>query len=239
MPSDPDPKVVHSPLDSLLERLEQNIHLRKLDLVSRLGPVESAIRAYRLAVENSLAHEFAASHGLSSPKATITSPKAAAMDLLRAVQALPELASRSTEALGTPEVPAPALVGKSKKPAPPPAAISAEDTAFPKIFERSHKARLVIVGALSGKRKAFPEPWAEAIEWLDTSSGGTHATGNLATRIKQGRVLGLILCDRAIQHKHSEPLVAAARAYGTPIAFADKGGAASILAAFEAIERQL
>jgi hypothetical protein len=247
MRSDPPPKPIHSPLDSLVSRLEQSVHLKRQELGSRLGPVEGALAVYRLALEGALAKEVAASHGLQTPGGSFPSTKAAAEALLAAVQGLPELVA--------PTEPSPGKVKASRQATPTartalppqlPPDTAAEpqdsptaDTTFPKILARSQDSRLVIVGALSGRRKTFPEPWNDAIEWIDTASGGTHAVGNLGTRIKQGRVLGLVICDLAVQHKHTEPLVAAARARKVPIAFADKGGAASILRAFETIEGQL
>lgn len=238
MATEPEPKALHSPLDGLQDRFEQSVHLKRQEVLSRTGPLEGAVRAYRLAVESSIARSLAASHSLPEPRGSVLTPEAAALELFKVVSALPELRARGAEQVAgarTNEAPPAKAELKPQSPA----EGEASNATFPKIFALGQKARLVVVGALSGRRKSFPEPWADALEWLDTSSGGTHAVGNLATRIKQGRVLGLVICDGAIQHKHAEPLLAAARSAGVPVAFADKGGARGVLRAFETIEGQL
>jgi hypothetical protein len=96
------------------------------------------------------------------------------------------------------------------------------------------------VGGLAGRQKlgALPESLEGRTEWVDTD-GGPHAIGNLPQRIRQGRVAAVVILDRAVQHKHSEPLLAAARTVGIPVGFAGKGGVLSIRRALEQIDKQL
>jgi hypothetical protein len=98
--------------------------------------------------------------------------------------------------------------------------------------------KLVIVGALSGRKKSLPAPLEGATEWLDTS-GATRRTVGVPQRIKSGAIFALIICDQSVAHQHTEPLLAAARAKGIPVGFAGKGGAGAIARALEAIEEQL
>lgn len=242
---------LHSPLDALLERMQADVHTRKRDLLGRLAPIEDALQSYRLALESALARDLAGSHSLPRPAGAVLSPEAAAARLFDLVRSLPELKApekRQPESAQTQNPPkkgnvtlagplspvqTPVIAGPAEQ---------AEQSAaypFPKLVATSRDRRLALVGALSGRRKKFPAPFDEIVEWIDTAQGGAHAVGNLATRIRQGRVSGLILCDQAISHKHSEPVVAAARATHVPVAFAGKGGAQSILRAFQAIEDQL
>ncbi len=228
----------HSPLDQLLERMQADVHTRKRDLLARVTPLEQAVQTYRLALESALARELAGSHSLPRPSSATPAPEVAAQRLLDLVSTLPEL--------DTPRAPAApdkrkTLVGPLSPPprAEPSEAPISRPTPFPRLVQASIGRRLVLIGALSGRRKKLPEPFDTIVEWLDTGQGAANAVGNLATRIRQGRVSALVLCDQAISHKHSEPLVAAARASHVPVAFAGKGGAQSILRAFQAIEDQL
>src|SRR5690606_39524209 len=59
-----------------------------------------------------------------------------------------------------------------------------------------------------------------------------YAIGNLAQRIRQRRVSALIVLDAAVGHKHSDPLVSAAREVRIPTTYAHKGGVAALARAF-------
>jgi hypothetical protein len=76
-------------------------------------------------------------------------------------------------------------------------------------------------------------------DWVDTARDGNREATNASRRIKQGGIFGVIICDQAIAHQHAEPAVAAARAAGVPVAYAAKGGNASLARAIEALEEQL
>src|SRR5690606_8194020 len=109
---------------------------------------------------------------------------------------------------------------------------------LPRVSAACLSRKLVIVGALAGRKKPLPLPLDDATEWLDTSDSGRAAQA-LPARIRQGGLFGLIICDQSVSHQHTEPAVAAARASGLPIGFAGKGGAGAIARALSAIEEQL
>jgi hypothetical protein len=96
----------------------------------------------------------------------------------------------------------------------------------------------VIIGALAGREKsgALPAEIAADTEWIDTERDGVHAVGNLPQRIRQGRVSGVVILDRIVSHKHTEPVVAAAREARVPVAFAGQGGKASLARALAQLE---
>jgi len=230
----------HSPLDQLLERMQADVHTKKRDLLARVTPLEQAVQTYRLALESALARDLAGSHSLPRPPSATLTPEVAAQRLLDLVSALPELTAAPApqspgqrKTLVGPRSPAPRAEPSGNE------AASPRSAPFPRLVQASSGRKLVLIGALSGRRKKLPEPFDTIVEWIDTGQGTANAIGNLATRIRQGRVSALVLCDQAISHKHSEPLVAAARAAHVPVAFAGKGGAQSILRAFQAIEDQL
>ncbi len=99
---------------------------------------------------------------------------------------------------------------------------------------------IVVVGGSRGDKVAWlPPALRAAVEWIETTRQGTHAIGNLAQRIRQHRVLALIVLDGVVGHKHSEPLVAAAREVKIPTAYANKGGTGALARAFTQLEKMV
>lgn len=229
-----------SPLDDLLSKMENDLRLRRRDIDSHLLPIEIALAAYRRALEAQAATEYAAGHHLPRPDLAALSPRVAAFNLIGTVEALREMPRTQVE---RPEaVPAPAAdVGHNTVEA---GSAGAEQPkalvdALPKVARACDTKKLVIIGALSGRRRPLPEPLQGATEWLDTGEGGVHALGNLTTRIRQNRVFAVIICDAAISHQHSEPVLAAARTAHVAVGFAGKGGGAALARALRSIEEQL
>jgi hypothetical protein len=223
-----------SPLDELLARMENDLRLRRREIDTHLAPIEMALAAYRRALEAHAATEYAASHHLPRPELAALSPRVAAFNLIGTVEALREM-PRTAETRDVQERrdAAPALeAAEAERPR------SLVD-ALPKVAAACDDKKLAIVGALAGRQRPLPEPLQAAAEWIDTSDGGAHVLGNLPTRIRQHRVFAVIICDQAISHQHSEPVVAAARAAQVPIGFAGKGGGAALARALKAIEEQL
>ncbi len=230
-----------SPVDSLLGDVKSALYAKRRELVARANEIRSALAAYERAVEERIVRDFARDHSFRAPGSKGPSAEAAARRLSAAVVALPELEPTSgsqptlpvSDAAPTPPAaPAGDAEPAESEPAPP--------ETLPWLTELSTARKLVIVGALSGRQKlgALPPSLEARTEWVDTDSG-VHATINLPQRIRQGRVAAVIILDRAVQHKHTEPLVAAARAMSVPVGFAGKGGIASIRRALEAIDRRL
>lgn len=241
MSRDSESSAVGSPLDELASRIESELNLVRRDLEGRLGPIEAALEAYRRAVEEDAAREYASSHSIARPKGTGVTPAVAAENLKNAVSSLPELKRQTEQTDVAPraghEKPAEEL--SKEKPTTAASRQRPLHEALPRIAAACEDQKLVIVGAMKGRKKPLPSPLDTSTEWIDTSDGGAHAIGNLPQRIRQGRVFGVIICDQAVQHKHSEPLVSAARAVKVPVGFAGKGGAAGMARALEAVEEQL
>lgn len=145
----------------------------------------------------------------------------AARKLAKAVAGLPELSS----------VPNTASAKQSER-----EPEKAPEVTAPKA--RPAGGKLVIIGALSGREKSgsLPAELDADVEWIDTERDGVHAVGNLPQRIRQGRVSGVVILDRIVSHKHTEPVVAAAREARVPVAFAGQGGKAQMARALAQIE---
>jgi hypothetical protein len=210
-----------SPFDDIVEAVRAALNAKRADLSQRVATIETALHAYERAVEFEIAESFASEHQLKQP-AGRERAAAAVLNLARAVATLPELPSHAP-AQATREAPA-------SEPMPAPATPSAKP--------RAQRGKLVIIGALSGREKssALPAELAADAEWIDTERDGVHAVGNLPQRIKQGRVSGVVILDRVVSHKHSEPVLAAAREAHVPVAFAGQGGRASLLRAIAQLD---
>lgn len=236
-----------SPIDELLESLRAALAARRRDGVLGVERVEAALGSYRRAVELQIALEFAAEHRLKAPQKVGVSLARAAEELCDSVLGLPELAhllSRNDGSHGVSGVESPMtlkapLASKSAAGVKAQVVVEAPST-WPNLRAALVSQKLVVIGALSRDRSdSAPEGFSEHIEWIDTERDGVHALGNLPQRIRQGRVAGVIILDRAVKHKHSEPALAAARDAKVPTAFAGQGGRASLERALTQLEGML
>jgi hypothetical protein len=232
-----------SPIDELLDSLQAALAARRRDSAARIDRIEAALGSYRRAVEQQIAVEFAAEHRLKAPPASGMTVARAAEELRDAVLALPELAKLLVRPDGSLDVTHAEEAGPMTLKAPPSKAkspASGPPSLWPRLRAALAHQKLVVIGALSRDRsESAPDDLAEHIEWIDTERDGVHALGNLPQRIRQGRVAGVIILDRAVKHKHSEPALAAARDAGVPTAFAGQGGRASLERAFTQLEGML
>lgn len=79
-----------------------------------------------------------------------------------------------------------------------------------------------------------------AIEWVGLDAGkSAAAVASLAKRIRAGKVSALVLLNGLLNHKQSEPVLAAAREVDLPLAYADKAGTGSLDRAIGELERRL
>ncbi len=209
-----------SAFDDVVDSVRAALNAKRSEVAERIATLESALRGYERALEFEIAESFASAHQLKQPARQERAAEAA-LRLSRAVANLPELA----------------LGGKpSKIPLDPEPASEREPLAMPKA--RTRAGKLVIIGALAGREKSssLPVELAADAEWIDTERDGVHAVGNLPQRIRQGRVSGVVILDRVVSHKHTDPVVSAAREARVPVAFAGQGGKASLTRALLQLE---
>lgn len=214
-----------SAFDDVVESVRAALNAKRGEAAARVAALEAALRGYERALELEIAEAFAAEHGLKAP-ARGERALDAARKLAKAVAALPEIASlRGAES---------ATVATKKS-------AEREPEVVPEVTPskaRPAGGKLVIIGALSGREKSgsLPLELDADVEWIDTERDGVHAVGNLPQRIRQGRVGGVVILDRIVSHKHTEPVVAAAREARVPVAFAGQGGKAQMARALAQIE---
>lgn len=232
-----------SPIDALVDQLRTSLHAQRRDAAARVEAIRSAADAYLTAVEQQIVRDFSQSHGFGSA-ASGPSATAAAERLLAAVHQLPELLehtdpkpSRQASRAAAPLTPEPA-----RTPTEPDRVVPSSSSAARKALAALAAERpLVVVGRL-GKRERLEALTPELppdVEWLDTNQHGMAAIGNLDRRIREHRVGALVLMEGCLSHKHTEPLISAARQHGVAFAYANKGGKQSILRALDELEKQL
>jgi hypothetical protein len=192
------------PLDQVLDQIRAALHGRRAPVLERVQRIERALAEYGAALEEKIARDFAREHSLPQPKGGRDVVRAATA-LRDAVLALPELEDE----------------GDADEQAEPPIELEPASVA-----PSSHAAPFVVVGGVPRpeRARALPRDIADRIEWIDTTRQGTVAIGNLTQRLKGRRVSGLVLLEGIVGHRHSEPLISAARDGGVPVAYAGKGG---------------
>ncbi|MEP7053436.1 MAG: hypothetical protein ABJB12_23935, partial [Pseudomonadota bacterium] len=195
-----------SAFEDVVESVRAALNAKRGEAAGRVAAIEAALRGYERAVELEIAEAFAAEHGLKLP-AHGERALDAARKLAKAVAALPELANAARAVSSG--APASSGAPTSKRAEPATEVATETDPAKP----RHAGGKLVIIGALSGREKSgsLPAELDAEVEWIDTERDGVHAIGNLPQRIRQGRVTAVVILDRIVSHKHTEPVVAAAR----------------------------
>ncbi|MCA9641992.1 MAG: hypothetical protein H6718_18815 [Polyangiaceae bacterium] len=239
-----------SPIDALVDQLRTSLHAQRRDTAARVEAIQSAAQAYLSAVEQQIVRDFSTSHGFGNAPGG-ASPKQAAERLLSAVRQLPELKDAPTAPVDpTPNVEPKRAAARLTPEKNPPAASSLapkietkEPASKPRLalLALTEQRPLVLVGRLGKKERleALASELPKQVEWLDTNQHGMAAIGNLDRRLRERRVGALVLMEGSLSHKHTEPLVSAARQHGIAFAYANKGGKQSILRALDELEKQL
>lgn len=227
-----------SSIERVVEAVRAALHARRSAVSERLRRIHECTAAYERALELEIAQRFAAEHGLKQPPGSGPTAAEAARALQDAVSSLPELVNETVPPSSAP------LPNAPSKTAPRPRTEEANaEPAAPtsRLAELLTTRKLVVLGALAGRDRAgsLPPELAARADIIDTERDGVSAIGNLPKRIRQGRVAAVIILDRVILHKHSEPVIAAARDSGVPVGFAGQGGRASLLRALSQIEETL
>lgn len=239
-----------APLDVLVESVRSALNARRLEALAPADAVQEALTRYVSAIEQRIARTFANDHQLKAPASgSDLDATSEARRLLSLVESLPELRTASTsegqrdglsraaaETRGPPTPAAPALPhGTAASP------ITIASQPVERLSRALEHAPLVIVGGVAHPERlaGLDDRFQNQIEWIDTTRQGTHAIGNLERRIREGRVAALVMLEGSLSHKHSDPLVTAARHVALPCAYAGKGGRAALSRALLDIEAML
>lgn len=231
--------------DDLLKSIESELNVARRDLEGRIGPIRTALDSYERAVLEQRTLDYCQAHSLRRPKTAGIPAPAAAHALLHLVRSLPELGAALDSP--SPEEPSSAEEGRTPEEtspdetqAPPKDEIATRFAEkFPALTRATGDGRLLVFGAFSGRTKKLPGPLGDVTDWIDTATDGNRLVAAAVRRITSGGVFGIIICDQAISHQHSDPAVRAARSHKIPIAYAGKGGNASLARAFETLEESL
>jgi hypothetical protein len=225
------------PLAVLVQRLEAQFHARRRSSVALTDPILAALEAYVRATDERIAGELSSLHALPHPPIT-ANPAARAEELLRLVQALPELCVRTASAPKT--IASPPLVPSISPDSPVPLP-NLEQEPHPQLLLALTRGPLVIVGGTPHPTRlvSLSSNIRAQTEWIDTTHQGTHAIGNLERRIRERRIGALLLLEGLVQHRHSDPLISAARTVDLPHAYGGRGGRATLSSALNELNRIL
>ena len=243
MTDSPNSRRLSPALDALEADFLARLALVRRNVSERVSPIESALERYRRALEEEGARKLSLNHSLARvTDLKLPSERAAELLLAAVKEALPEVDSSLLQKVqvNTPTTDKliPRAVEQSGSTPEHGRNLTLEEL-FPYLLEACNNGKIVLVGAFAGRKKALPGVLDSAAEWIDTAQDGRSAVGNLSSRIKHGRVCALVICDRVITHKVTEPLLAAARTCGVPVGFAGQGGNAKLAEALKTIEGQL
>lgn len=251
-------------LESILAPLRASFHAKRRARAGVVDQISNTLQAYLRAVDVAVARELCHAHGLKGPEPS-TPPAELAKELQRLVNSLPELVAEergsasngrgvANQRTATPiatdandSTKRAKRIGSTSDAstgAASPSAMSTSvgsvegSTCWPKLSTYLGELPLVVVGGpphLERLNKLSP-PATRSIEWIDTTRQGTHAIGNLERRIRDRRIGALLLLEGLVQHRHTDPLVSAARAVGLAHAFGGKGGRAALNHALQQLE---
>jgi hypothetical protein len=245
-----------SPLDHVMDAVRTQLEARRKDALERTGDVRTALDGYLAALERDALREILERVGGGPAPDERPSAREAARALRAAVEQLPELTAnkiRKAPKAAKPEPLAPPKVsqrGALTTKLPIPASLQAKPIggnktpkaaptpSCPSLFAASKKKKVVIVGGLQKRDKL--QMLAALLgfmpEWVETDGASANAIRNVEGRILDGRIAGVVVLEGVMGHTHVEPLVRASRQTGTPFAYADRGGTASLERAFAELE---
>jgi hypothetical protein len=251
-----------SPLDHVMDAVRTQLEVRRKDALERTALVRTAVDAYLAALEREalgdILERVGGRVGGAPPKDEGPTPREAARALRAAVEQLPELTANKIRKPAKPArvepPPAPkatAARGTLAAKLPIPASLQTKHLAgntaravapqCPTLLAASKKKKVLVVGGLQKRDKL---PALEAFlgfvpEWVETDGASANAIRNVEGRILDGRIAGVVVLEGVMGHTHVEPLVRASRQTGTPFAYADRGGKASLERAFADLEEAL
>ncbi len=112
---------------------------------------------------------------------------------------------------------------------------------LPRLAEHAAERAVVMFGGVRKPEKLdkLHQRIEFEVEWIETSAGSTGSTSTLERRIREGNVAAVVILHGLLGHKHYEPVVAAARQAGIPIAYGGRAGTGSLRSAFEEINESL
>ncbi len=225
-------------LDSVLTQIKQVHAARVNDVKKHTEGVRVAVSRYEKAAEEDCLTEFLVANGLATPTGA---PKAedAALDLLHAVENLPELRVGGS-AIELPEVPedndnfeSGAQHADMLEPQRSDAYAGLKSTGKP----------VMLFGGFSitEKIRAMEKRTGLTFEWVTNGRNGSGDVecANACRQLRNGRFVAVIILNELISHPQCDHLVRAAKFSGTLHAIGKKAGTGALIAALDLFERQL
>jgi hypothetical protein len=108
----------------------------------------------------------------------------------------------------------------------------------PRLAARASRAAVVLFGGArkAAKLSSLRRRLGFDVEWIETASASTSSSAVLERRMRDGHVAAVVILEGLMGHKHYEPVIAAARQAGVPVAYGGRAGTASLEQALLEIE---
>ena len=112
---------------------------------------------------------------------------------------------------------------------------------YPGLQQAAARRPVVLVGGIpkQPKLRTLKRRLGFDLEWAETDAAGSQSVQSLEGRILDGNIAAVVILEGLGGHKHFEPLVAAARQTGTPLAYGNTAGTGALKKAFSEIEQKL
>ena len=128
---------------------------------------------------------------------------------------------------------------KSKPPKAEEAPVSHQWPDLPRLHKLSKPILLAGGMIIPEKLVSIKERWGLDLEWHEIDHDNPRASQNLVTRIREGKIGGIIILEGVMRHSTFRPVTEACKINHVPYAMGDKAGIASLQGAFAELERKL
>lgn len=249
-PSTPAPEP-QSPIAAALAVVQAAMQSEADESRAVASAVTEAASAYARTVEERIAHTMLATVGRAH--GAPPDVHSAALDLVSCVQRIPELGALFAAPVPAPSfVETPVVATESAGPITestdataadePPADAPSSPCPWPLLAAASQRRPVVIVGGtpVGQVLQHVRHGNALRIEWPEVGKlGGERVVQSLDQRVRAGTVSALVFVQGFLRHSYSETLRGSATARAIRVAYAGTGGKASMVRAFDEIERSL
>lgn len=225
-------------LDDVIDKIKKAYTARLTSIRGSVDVLRNAVNSYEGAAQDDALNDFLIINGLLPP-ATERRSDNAALDLLSAVEGLPELQPPALIQLQDEE---------AEEELEPVAAVTPDTSAtsdsavseFP-FLHKDGRPILVFGGfVVEEKRRAIERRTGLRVEWIsnERNGNGDNDCENACRRLRNGQYCGLIMLNELMSHRQSDALTKATKGAGVHHAVGKKGGTAALLSALSLFEQQ-
>lgn len=247
--SSPAPSETQSPIAAALAVVQAAMQSEADESRAVASAVTEAASAYARTVEERIAHTMLATVGRAH--GAPPDVHGAALDLVSCVQRIPELGALFAAPAPAPSFVETPVVATESAATPVETEVAADEPTsdapsspcpWPLLAAASQRRPVVIVGGVPVGQvlQHVRSGNAVRIEWPEVGKlGGERVVQSLDQRIRANTISALVFVQGFLRHSYSELLRGSATSRAIRVAYAGTGGKASMVRAFDEIERSL